>query len=124
MLVVMHYRNIQFNFKALLNLKTLRSLNVLEIDTTECWGNSLYGFNKFIRILLIYFDVKYVNTSINFKKESFTFHDRLAAYSPNITKSEYRCTVADNSNKVTFICILICVIRILLNFETWLSYTW
>ena len=68
MLVVMHYRNVQFFFQTLFYLEALRSLDVFQVDTSESWGNGLYGFNEFIRIFFVYLNVEYVDARIDFKQ--------------------------------------------------------
>ena len=78
MLVVVHNWNIERLLQALLNVEAFRSLDVLKVDTTECWGNLLYSLTELLRILLVNLDVEYVNTTVDLEEKSLTFHYWLA----------------------------------------------
>ena len=78
MLVVVHNRYVEGLLQALLNVEALRSLDVLKVDTTECWGNLLNSLAELLRILLVNLDVEYVNTTVDLEEQTLTLHYRLA----------------------------------------------
>ena len=78
MLVVVHHRNVQLGFQTLFDFETFRSLNVFQVDTSKCGGNSFDRLNETVGIFLIHLNVKYVDTGENLKKQTFSLHDRLA----------------------------------------------
>ena len=93
MLVVVHHRDVERLLQAILDIETLWSLDVFEVDSSECWRNLLNGLAEFHRVFLIDLNVEYIDASINFEKQSLTFHDRLATHGANVAESEHGCTV-------------------------------
>ena len=75
MLVVVHDGDVEGFLQPFLYIEAFRSLYVLEIDASECRGDFLYGFTEFLWVFLVYLNIKDVNTSIDFEKQSLSFHD-------------------------------------------------
>jgi len=50
MLIVVHHWNIEFLDQSSLNLEALRGLDVLEVDTTECWRYRLDRFDELVDV--------------------------------------------------------------------------
>ena len=121
-LVIVHDWDIESLFQTLLDVETLRSLDVLQVDTTECRSDFLYGFTELLWIFLIDFNIEDIYTTVNLEKQTFTFHHRLSAHGTDIAKSEHSCTITDNSNQVTLVSILVCIVWVLLDLETWESH--
>ena len=84
MLIIMHHRDVEFFLQPLFYLKTLRSLYIFQVNTSECGSNCLYCFNKLIGIFFINFYIEHVNSGIDFKQQSFTFHNWFPAFGTNI----------------------------------------
>ena len=123
MLVVVHNGNIELLFQTALNLEALGSLDILEVYTTEGRRDSLHGLYKFIGIFLVHLDIEYVDTCINLEEQTFTLHNGLAAKRAYISKAEHGCTIRDNGNEVTLVCIFICILLVFLDFKTGLGYS-
>src|SRR5574344_1695987 len=121
-LVIMHNRNIECTLQTFFNIKTLRCLDILQIDTTESRSDTLYSFAEFLRVLLSHFYIKYINTSVNLKQKAFTFHYWFTTHGSDVTKTQHCGTVTDYSYQITLIRISIRIVRILLNLQTGISY--
>ena len=93
MLVIMHHRNIKFLLQSALYLEALRRLDILKIDTSECRCDRLHGLDKLGRILLIYLNIKHIDTTIYLEKKSLSFHHWLTAERSDVSKSKDCCTV-------------------------------
>ena len=123
MLVIVHYRDIESSFQALLDVETLRRLDVLQVDSTECRSYFLYGFAELFWVFLIDFYIEDIHTAVNLEKQSLTFHHWLSAHGTDVAKSEHCCTITDNSNQVTLVSILVCIVWVLLDLKTWECHT-
>jgi hypothetical protein len=121
MLVVVHHGNVEGLLEALFDVEAFRSLDILEVDTTESGGYALNSLAELLRVFLCNLDIEHVDTAIDLKEQTFTLHNGLTAHGTDITKAKYGCAVRDNGNEVTLIGILIRCIRIFLNLKTGLS---
>ena len=124
MLVVMHDGYIQRFLQSFLDIEAFRCFDVLKVDTAEGWSNLLHSFAELLWVFLIYFNIEHVNTTINLKKQSFTFHHGLAAHRTDVTQSEHGGAIADDRDQVTFIGISIRIVGVLLNLQTRESDSW
>ena len=122
MLVVVHNRNIQSFFESFLYVETFGRFDIFKIDTSKCWGYSLYSFAELFRILFRHFDVKNVDTSIYLKEQSFTFHHGLAAHGSYVAKAKYGSAITDNGYQVAFVCIFVHGIRVALNLQAGIGH--
>ena len=123
MLVIMHHGDVKCLFQAFLDIKTFRSLDIFQVNTSECRGDSFYSLAEFLRILFCNFNIKDIDTTINLKKKTLSFHNRLTAHRADVTQTEHGSTVRDNSYEVSFIGIFISCIGVLLNLKTRISNT-
>ena len=96
MLIVVHHRNVKGALESVLYIEALWSLDVLKIDSTEGRSNFLYSFAEFLGVFLCHLDVEHVDSTINFKQQTLSFHYRLATHGTNVAKSQYGCSVTDN----------------------------
>ena len=71
MLVIVEDGHATFFDQRTLYLKTLRCLDVFEVDTTKGIGNTLDRFNKRLRALGIDFDIKDINSGKAFEQYAF-----------------------------------------------------
>ena len=123
-LVIVHDRDVKVLLQALLDIEALRCLDVLQVDTTKCRSNTLYGFAEFLRVFLCQFDIEDVDAAINLEKQSLAFHNWLSAHGANVAKTEHGSSVTDYCYQVTLVSILVCVIWVLLNLEARECYAW
>ena len=93
MLVVVHHGDVEFLLEATLDFEALGSLDVLQVDTTECGGDSLYGLDELLGILLVYLDVEYIDACVYFEQQTLTFHYGLASQCAYVAEAEYGSTV-------------------------------
>ena len=92
-LVVVHHWNVESLLQSVLYIETLRCLDILKIDASEGRSYSLNGFTELHRVFLVHFYVEDIDATIDFKQQTFTLHDRLAAYCSYVTKTEHSSTV-------------------------------
>ena len=118
MLVVVHHGDVESALQALLDIEALGSLDVLKVDTAECRGNFLNCLTEFLRVFLIDFDIKHVDTAVNLEQQSLTFHHRLTAHGADVAQSEHGCTIADHSHEIALIRVFVSVVGVLLYFKT------
>jgi len=121
-LVVVHYRYVEFLFQASFYLKTLGSLDVLEVNTAERRGYCLYGFDEFVGVFLVYFYVESVHAAVNFEQQSFALHNGLAAHGTYVAQAEHCRAVGDYGHKVALVCVLISVVSVFLYLEARLGH--
>ncbi len=60
-LVVVHHGDVQFLFQAAFYFETFGCFDVFQVDTSECWGNSLDSFDELVGVFLF---TSMSNTSI------------------------------------------------------------
>lgn len=77
-LVVMEDRDIHALTQFLFNIETFGRFNIFEVNAAEGRLQRRDHVDKFIRVKLIDFDVKYIDAGEFFKQNAFAFHDRLA----------------------------------------------
>ena len=92
-LVVVHHWDVELSFQAAFNLKTLRCLDVFQVDATERRGNGLHCLNELVGVFLVDFDVESVNAGIYLKEQTLTFHHWFAAHGTDVAQAEHRCSV-------------------------------
>ena len=100
MLIVVEHRNVKTCTQALFNFKTLRCLDVFEIDSTKCWGNTLNKINNFVGSASIDANRETVDATKLFEKQGLTLHHGHCAFWTDVTKSEHRGSVAHDGNGV------------------------
>ena len=121
-LVVVHDRDRELLFQALLDLETFGSLDVLEVDAAEGDRNILDRLDELLRIFRIHLDVEYVDVGERFEQKSFAFHNRLAGHRPYVAQSEHGRAVRNDCHQVALGRILVGVVGILLYGETRLGH--
>ena len=122
-LVVVHYGDVESLLQSVLDIEALRRLDVLQVDTAECWGDALHSLAELLGILFGHLDIKHVDTAIYLKQQSFTLHYWLSAQRAYVAESQHSCTVRDYCHQITLVCILIRIIGILLNLQTGVSHS-
>ena len=60
-LVVVHHRNIERTLQTLLNIETLRGLDVFKVNTAKGWSNAFYGLAELLGVFLVNLDVEHVS---------------------------------------------------------------
>ena len=123
MLVVVHHRDVKFGLQGVFDFEAFRSLDVFEVDTAECRGDSLHDFDKLPRILLVDFDVEHIDTGINLEEQGLAFHHRLTGESANITEAEHGRTVRNHCDQVSLAGVFVSEVVVLFDFEAGNGYT-
>ena len=123
MLVIVHHRDVELFLQSAFDFKTLGSLDVFQVDTTESRGDGLHGFDEFFWILFVHFDVENIDSTVYFEQKTFSFHHRFTGHSADVAQSQYGSTVRDDGHQVSLGSIFVSVLWILLDFKTRLGYT-
>ena len=122
MLVVVHYGDVKFLFESAFYLETFGGFDVLKVYSAESGSYSLDGFNEFLGVFFVYFNVESIYAAVDFEKQSFAFHYRFAGYGSYIAETENGCAVGYDGYKVTFVCIFICIVGFFLDFQAWFCH--
>ena len=123
-LVVVHHGYVECLLQSVLDIEALRGFDILQVNTAKGGGDTLYSLAELLRILLGYLDIENVDTTINLKQQSLTFHYRLAAQGTNVAQSQHSCTVRDNCYQITLVGVFVSIVGVLLNFQTRICYSW
>ena len=100
-LVIVHHGDRELSLQTALDLKALRSLDILEVDRAEGGGDSLDRSNERLRLGGIDLDIEGVYTRINLEEQRLTLHDGLAGVGTDIAQSEDGSPVGDDADEVT-----------------------
>jgi len=122
-LVVVENGNIALLDQLLLDLEALRSLDVLEVHTTEGRGHGLYHGDDLIRVLLIQLDVEHVDVGKSLEQDTLAFHDRLAGQRSTVTKTEDGRSIGNDGNQVSLGGVLVGILGVGFNSQNRLCNT-
>ena len=123
-LVIVEYRNVALFDQSAFDFKTLRCLDVFQVDTTESDRDTTNSINEGLRAFRLNFDVDGVYAGKAFEQQALTFHNRLRSQRAQVTQTQNGSTVSDNSNQVTLTSVLVGVFRISSDLFYWLCHTW
>ncbi len=122
-LVVVHDGYVEVLLQALLDVETLRCLDVLKVDSAESRGDSLHRLAEFLGVFLVHFDVEDVDSAVYLEKKSFAFHYRFAAHCAYVAESEHGCAVGYYGHEVAFVGVFVGVVGFFLDFKAWERHT-
>ena len=73
----MEDRNVQLFTQALFNKEALGGFDVLKIDSAKARPKVFHGFDHFVHILGVDFDIEAVYIGETLEQDGFSFHHRL-----------------------------------------------
>ena len=123
-LVVVHYRYVEFGLETLFYFEAFGCFDILEVDTAK---GRRYGFNcgdKLFGVFFVHLDVKGIDACIYLEQETLAFHHRFAAHGAYVAQSEHGGAVRNDGYQVALVCIAIGIVRILLNFKARFCHAW
>jgi len=123
MLIIMHHGNGQLLLQPVLNGKTLRGLNVLQVDAPKGRCDGLDRFHKGIHIGLVHFDIKHINIGKHLEEQTLTFHNRLPGQRADISKAQHSSTIGNNGHQISLCGVFISILRVFLNLQTRFGHT-
>ncbi len=123
MLIIMEYRNVHGFLQAVLNVKALRSLDILQIDAAKAWLQHLYSVANIVYAAGVEAQRHCIYTGKVLEEHSLALHNRQASTSTDIAQTKYSSTVGNNGYHVGLGCIVINLIVVFLDFQTWGSNT-
>ena len=94
-------RDVHPLLQSLFNDEALRSLDILQVDTTERRLESCHGFDKFLRVQLIDLDVENIDIGKFLEQYRLALHHRLGGQAADIAQPQNRRAIGDNGNQVT-----------------------
>ena len=92
-LVVVEDRDVHAFFQFLLDMETLRRLDILQVDPAEGGFEKLADPDHLIRIFRVYLDIEHVDVGEAFEQDPLPFHDRLPCQCPYIAEAQDRGAV-------------------------------
>ena len=87
----------------------------LRLPQELTWG--FYGGYEFLRVFLVYFDIKAVKAGEYLEQQGFAFHDRLSGHGSDISQSKYSRTIGYHSHKIAFVGVFVGIFRIVLDLQ-------
>ena len=114
----MHHRNIELGNQPTLDLKALRRLDILEVDSTKGRSNRFDSLNELIDINSVNLDIKHIDISECLEQQPLSFHHRFASKGTDITQAKNSGSIADDGHQITLRSVLVSVIGICRNFLT------
>ena len=124
MLVVVHHRDVESLLQTLFYIETLWRLDVLKVNAAECGSNLLNCLAELHGVFLINLYIEDVDAAVYLEKQAFTLHNGLTAHRTYIAKSKNSRSVAYYGHKIALVCVFICIIGVLLYFQTWERNAW
>src|SRR6516164_5999543 len=121
MLVVVEDWNRHRLAKRLLDVETLRSLDVLEVDATHRGLEKLAELDDVFWILGADFQIENVNVSEALEEHCLAFHDGLSCQGSDVAQPEHRSAIRDDSDKVSLCRVLERQLGLLLDLQAGLS---
>ena len=80
-------------FQGSFNFETVRTLNILKINTTERWSKMLHNINEFIGVLAVDAQVDGLNTGKLVEENCFAFHNGLGGKATKVSKAKNGRTI-------------------------------
>ena len=107
----------------LFDLEAVGGLDVFEVDAAERGLEQLAELDNLFGIVAVNFDVEDIDIGKALEEYGFALHDRLSREGADVAQAEHCGAVAQNGDQIAAAGVFEGVLRILLNFETWLGYT-
>ena len=101
MLVIVEHGDVELVDEGFLDGEAFRSLDVLEVDTSERRRDELAEVDHLLRVLRIDFDIEHVDVSEPLEQDSLALHDGLARSGTDIAQTQHSRTVRDDGHQVT-----------------------
>ena len=116
-LIVMEDWDIHPLAQLLLDVETLRRFNIFQVDTAEGWFEGGDDVNEFVRIQLIDFDIKHIDTGKFLKQDAFALHYRLTGQRADVAEPQHRGAVGDDRHQVAAGSVFVGGQRIFFDFQ-------
>ena len=100
MLVVVENRDIHPLLQAVFNFKTLRRLDVFEVDAAKRRLQRGDRFDKFLRVGLIHFNIKDINPGELLEEHALAFHDGFTGERADIAKPQHGRAVGNHRDQI------------------------
>ena len=117
MLVIVKHRNPHGFAQCFLDIETIRSANVLEIDATDCRLEQLAELHDVVGIFRSDLDVEHIDVGELLEEIALAFHHRLAGQRADVSQPEDRRAVGDDSDKVALRRVGVREIRVAFDLE-------
>ncbi|MNC37776.1 hypothetical protein D3C75_863500 [compost metagenome] len=101
MLVIMKHGNVQFFLKPPFNLEAAGRADVLKVDSSEDRADRLDDEDNFLRVLGVQTDGESIHIRKLLEQHRLALHDRSRCSRPDISKTEYGCSIRYHSNRIS-----------------------
>ncbi len=99
-LIVVEHWNVHAFTQFLLDIETFRRFDVLEVDAAKRRLQRGHHVNEFVRVKLIHFNIKHVDTGKFLEQHALAFHHRFTGQRPDIAQSQHCGAVGDHRHQV------------------------
>ena len=114
-LVVVEDRDVQPFDELLLDLETLRGLDVFQIDAAEGGRDVRHGVDEGVHVLAVDFDVEHVDPGKAFEQHGLAFHDRLGSQCAAVAQAEDGGAVGDYGDQIAFVGVAVGLVQVFRN---------
>ena len=111
-LVIVKNGDVHHFFQLFFDVKAFGSFDIFKVDPPERRLQHLHSFYNVIGVVGIQFNIEDINICESFEEHSFPFHHRLSGERPDIAKSENCGSIRNNTDKVSFCCVFVSVVRV------------
>ena len=112
MLIVVKNGNLHSLAEFLFNVETFRCLDVFQVDAAERWLERRDDIDQFVRITLVYFDIKNINTREFLEQYRFAFHDWLRRKGADCTQPKHGSAIGNDADQIAASREIACLRRI------------
>ncbi len=117
-LVIVEHGNVHSLAQLLLDIKTFRRFNVFEVDAAKGRLQRGHHVDEFVRVQLIHFNIKHVDTGEFLEQHALAFHYRFTGQRPDIAQPQHRSAVGDHRHQIAAGGVFVGRQRIFFDFET------
>ena len=117
MLVIMENRNIHGFLQAVLNIKALRCLDILQVNAAKARLQHLHSMTNIIHIAGVQAKRHGIHTGKTLEKNRFSLHNRQSGTCSNIAQPQHSSAIGYHSHHIGFGSIIINLVIIFLYFQ-------
>ena len=106
-LIIVHHRNFHPLAQGLLDDEAFGRLDVFKVDAAECRLHQRDGFDEFVRVFGVQFNVDRIDVGKAFEQRRLAFHHRLRCQRAQIAHAKNCCAVGDHRDEVALGSVII-----------------
>jgi hypothetical protein len=99
-LVIVKHRDIHAAFEFLFDPESFRRFDILQVDAAECRFKGRDDADQLVRVLLIYFDIEYVDIRKFLEQHALAFHHRLGRQGSDVSQPQHSGAIGNYGHQV------------------------